>query len=81
MMGRLKQRIGKRLIRIGIGLHGGEPEAEKTAYSTEVKQVLGQPLDASVEVEEAPQQWQPEQSGNVIIAEPELMHQYRRGKL
>jgi hypothetical protein len=79
MMGRLKQRIGKRLIRIGIGLHGSEPDQK--VITTEVKQTLGQPLDASVEVEEAPQQWQPEQSGNVIIAEPELMHQYRRGKL
>lgn len=39
------------------------------------------PLDAAVEADGPNEQWQPEQHGGVVIVEPDLMFQHRRGKL
>lgn len=37
--------------------------------------------DAAVEADGPDEQWQPEQHGNVVVVEPDLMFQHRRGKL
>lgn len=38
-------------------------------------------FDAAVEADGPDEQWQPEQHGNVVVVEPDLMFQHRRGKL
>lgn len=74
----LRQWLGRRLISFGIRIHGTRLEAET---KHEVNEALHIPEDAMVEAEELSEQWQPEQKGNVIIVEPDLMVKYRRGKL
>lgn len=57
------------------------PPVEHTeAYKT-LPEELKQSTDAAVEVDSPPEQWQPEQHGNSVIVEPDLMFRYRRGKL
>jgi hypothetical protein len=75
---RLKSKLGKWLIGVGLWLHDDDVDAKPT----EVKQALGESLDAAVEVPDGlTPQWSPEQHGNVVMAEPELMILERRGKL
>jgi hypothetical protein len=77
-MMKLRHKLGKWLVSLGMKTYGELPEK---VNATEVKSVLGQPLDDVVEVEDTLEQWGPEQSGNVIIVEPDLMTQHRRGKI
>lgn len=53
---------------------------ETEAYKT-LPDELKPPSDAAVEADDTIDQWKPNQSGNVVIVEPELMYRYRRGKL
>lgn len=76
-MTNLKQRLGKWMIVQGI-----KYAAVPKEHTTEVKVALNQPLDAVVEVEEEDNpQWTPEQHGNVIVVEPIMISQHRRGRL
>lgn len=74
----LRQWAGKHLISFGIRVHSTKLEAHT---KHEINETLNIPEDAMVEADETPEQWQPEQHGNVVIAEPDLMVKYRRGKL
>lgn len=75
---KLRQRLGKRLIAFGIRLHGTKLQPET---KHEVNEALSIPEDAMVEADGKPEQWQPEQHGNVVIVEPDLMVKYRRGQV
>lgn len=68
----LRSRFGRFLISEGIKL-AGEPERK-----TEVKKALGSSLDAVVEASDDDDQWQPQQHGNVVIAEPEIVRYARK---
>lgn len=57
------------------------PEVKRDVDHSGLMTDLVIPQDAVVEADETAEQWQPEQHGNVVIAEPPLMRQYRRGKL
>lgn len=57
------------------------PPPEQTEEYKSLPDELRLSQDAVAEVDGVPDQWQPEQHGNSIIAEPELMNRYRRGKL
>ena len=39
------------------------------------------PADAAIEADPTPEQWTPKQKGNVILVEPDLMRQHRRGDI
>lgn len=56
------------------------PPLEDTAEYKTLPEELQQPLDAAVETDGPADQWQPEQHGNSVIVEPDLMFQHRRGK-
>lgn len=74
---KLRRKLGKKLVDWGMRLYGDMPADQSI---TSVKTVLEQPLDAAVDASYEVQTWQPEQHGNVIIAEPELITLDRRGK-
>lgn len=78
-MTRFRHFIARRLITLGIRIYG-QTDDEKVLDS-DLKQALDMPLDAVVEVDDIPEQWKPDQKGNVVIVEPELMVKYRRGQL
>jgi hypothetical protein len=73
----LKQTIGKKLIDIGIAWAGLPIEEEPRKHIDRINQV---PHSAVVEAEEVRQDWEPVQHGNVIIAEPAVMREFRRHK-
>lgn len=77
-MTKFRQRLGKRLISLAIRIYGSQLPSDT---KHEVNETLDIPEDAMVEQDETPEQWQPEQHGNVVIVEPDLMVKYRRGQL
>lgn len=74
----LRIRIAKRLYNWSVWF---TPSVESSPLYDSLPDELKAPRDASVEVADEVEQWQPEQHGNVIIAEPELMVLHRRGKV
>jgi hypothetical protein len=76
----LRRRIGKNLIRLGMWVHGPFDKVVLTD-DRPLKEALDLPLDAVVEAEDTPMQWSEHQTGNVIVAEPDLITLHRRGKL
>lgn len=76
----LRRRIGKNLINLGMWVHGPFEEIKLTD-DRPLKEALGEPLDAVIEAADTPAQWSEHQTGNVIVAEPELITLHRRGKL
>lgn len=75
---RIRTRLAKRLFKWSIKL---VPQPEDTPEYKLLPDELKEPQDAAVETDGLPEQWQPEQHGNVVIVEPDLMFQHRRGKL
>jgi hypothetical protein len=72
---RLKTRLGNRLIRLGM-----KWSPQPTVSKTEIKQALGESTSAVVEAHLEAPRWTPEQHGNVIIAEPDIMKEFRRNR-
>jgi hypothetical protein len=72
----LRQRLARKLINIGIRLHGPF-ETEQTAMLPTVPTAHH---DAVVEVTDERVDWHPKQHGNVVIAEPDIMAEFRRKK-
>lgn len=54
------------------------PPPEKTEAYKLLPEELQEPRDAAVETDESALHWVPEQHGNVVIVEPDLMVKYRR---
>ena len=76
----LRIKLARRLFKWSVRL---APQPEETEAYKSLPEELKMPLDAAIEVEtdEGNPQWTPEQHGNVIIVEPDIMNRYRRGKL
>jgi hypothetical protein len=74
---KLRHKFGKVLIGFGFKVYGEMPQ---TISVSDTKTILGKSKDAVVEVDDRPNQWSPEQHGNVVTAEPKLMSMHRRGK-
>lgn len=72
---KIRTRLAKLFWRLSLAL---VPPPEATEIYKSLPDELKQSTDASVEVEDGYEQWAPEQQGNVVIVEPEIMHQYRR---
>lgn len=72
---RLKTRFGNKLIRWGLRLSPTPPVS-----TTDIKEALGESTSAVVEAHLEAPRWTPEQHGNVIIAEPDIMKEFRRNR-
>lgn len=70
----IKQRIGNKLIVWGLRL-----SPAPTVSKTDIKKAIGESTSAVVEANEVPR-WHEHQRGNVIIAEPDIMKEFRRQK-
>lgn len=75
---RLRITLSKWLFGISIKI---VPKPEDTPAYKLLPDELKIPQDAAIEADDLLEQWQPEQHGNVVIVEPDLMFRYRRGKL
>lgn len=71
-MKNFKQRLGNALIRWGMRLSPTPPVSK-----TEIKQALQQSTSGVVEANDVPY-WKEHQTGNVIVAEPAIMKEFRR---
>lgn len=69
----MRQKIGNKLIYLGMKWSPQAPISK-----TEVKQALGESTSAVVEAPMEAERWKPIQHGNVIIAEPDIMKEFRR---
>lgn len=78
MINKLRIRLSKLLYKLTVWV---TPPVEDTEEYKLLPEELREPRDAAVEASDLLDQWQPEQHGNVVIVEPELMTRYRRGKL
>lgn len=77
MLKTIRQTIGRKLVSLGIKW-AGIPVIEDQQKA--VAKIQGVPHSAVVEAEPVRQDWEPVQSGNVIIAEPDIMRDFRRQK-
>lgn len=78
MIVKLRIRLARWLFRLSAKL---APEPEETEAYKSLPAELKEPRDASVEADDTIEQWSPDQKGNVVIVEPDIMHKFRRGKL
>lgn len=76
----LRYKLAKLLFKASMKL--APPEAMPPAYKTLQEELEPQRgSGAVIEADDTPQQWSPDQKGNVVIAEPLLMNKHRRGEL
>lgn len=72
---KLKRALGNRLIRWGLQLSPVPPVSK-----TDIKEALGESTSGVIEAATEAERWKPEQHGNVIIAEPDIMKEFRRNR-
>lgn len=74
----VRTRLARRIFKLSVWL---TPAPEDTPEYKLLPDELKTRTDAAVEVDDQSPTWQQEQHGNVVIVEPDLMFQHRRGKL
>lgn len=77
---KLRQRIARKLISFGIRLHGEFDATEPSKPIPLVPVTKVSSGGAVVEETTDAVRWSPEQHGNVVIAEPDIMTRFRREK-
>lgn len=71
----IRQKLAQKLINTGVKLQGETPVIEPSiTKSTPPKRTGG----AVVEAVDDPVRWTPNQQGNVVIVEPDIVTQFRR---
>lgn len=78
MISKLRIRLAKVFFKASVKVM---PPVEKIEEYDLLPEELQEPRDAAVEVDGPSEQWIPHQKGNVVVVEPDLMFQHRRGKL
>jgi len=71
----LRKRLGVWMIAKGIRLAG---QQQTEVSKTDIKKAIGKPTSAVVEAPLEAKRWKEVQHGNVIVAEPDIMKQFRR---
>lgn len=75
----LRQTLGRKLISAGVAVYGRLDEVEPGGQAKPTTKPPTHPAhSAVVEASDKPVQWEPHQTGNIVVAEPLMITEYRR---